>query len=176
MLTTDAFLIPLSPTHRQYEALRAHYVEGKTPTEAAAQFGYTLSAYYAWMHELRHQVSSPEQFAAYFFAQKPRGRKPRQDKERVDELIGELRKKYLSVPDIKALPRIFMFINGPKRLRPGVAGEDKGEVVTEATRLTVERFHSREQCWKMAFFAQSDSNLRGCDVDAPTVLKKPGEK
>jgi transposase len=103
MLTTDAFLIPLSPTHRQYEALRAHYVEGKTPTEAAAQFGYTLSAYYALMHELRHQVSSPEQFAAYFFAQKPRGRKPRQDKDRVDELIGELRKKYLSVPDIKAL-------------------------------------------------------------------------
>lgn len=103
MLTTDAFLIPLSPTHRQYEALRAYYVEGKTPTEAAAQFGYTLSAYYALMHELRHQVSSPEQFAAYFFAQKPRGRKPRQDKDRVDELIGELRKKYLSVPDIKAL-------------------------------------------------------------------------
>ena len=103
MLTSDTFLTPLNPTHRQYEALRAHFVEGKTPAAAAAQFGYTLSTYYSLLHEVRGQIASPEQFAAYFFADKPRGRKPRPEKARVDEIIVQLRKSYLSVPDIKAL-------------------------------------------------------------------------
>lgn len=74
------------------------------------------------------------------------------------------------------LTRIFMFINDPKRLGSGVAAEDQREVITEATRLAVERFHRREQRWQMALFAQRDGDLRGGDVDTPTILEKAGEQ
>ena len=38
---TKFFLEPANSTHRQYEALRAYYVEGLSSAEAAKRFGYT---------------------------------------------------------------------------------------------------------------------------------------
>ena len=35
------FLEPANSTHRQYEALRAFFVDGLPSAEAAARFGYT---------------------------------------------------------------------------------------------------------------------------------------
>ena len=41
MELTRFFLEPSNPTQRQYEALRAYFVEGVTSAEAATRFGYT---------------------------------------------------------------------------------------------------------------------------------------
>lgn len=103
MLCKERFVQPLSPTQRQYEALRAHYVDGKPARVAADQFGYTLGAYYALMHEVRTKTADPHAFSAYFFCQKKAGRKPSPEQDKTEELILTLRKKYLSVPDIKAI-------------------------------------------------------------------------
>ncbi len=41
------FQFPQEIAHKQYEALRAFYLEGKSAGEVAQQFGYTLSAFYS---------------------------------------------------------------------------------------------------------------------------------
>ena len=99
----DYFLTPATTSQRHYEALRAHYVEGLPAAQAAQQFGYTLSAYYSLMHRVRQQCPDAEAFSQYFFRTKKAGRKPHESKNKTDELIIELRKKYLSVPDIKSI-------------------------------------------------------------------------
>ena len=47
MLTDPAsyFLKPRSPRQRQYEALRAYFVEGKSSEEVARAFGYSPGAF-----------------------------------------------------------------------------------------------------------------------------------
>jgi len=40
----ERFTQPTVATHRRYEALRAYYVEGLTPAEIAARFGYTKAS------------------------------------------------------------------------------------------------------------------------------------
>jgi hypothetical protein len=55
------------------------------------------------MHKVGKLAADPEAFAHYFFQQKRTGRKPHANKRKTDELIITLRKKYLSVPDIKAI-------------------------------------------------------------------------
>lgn len=100
---SDFFLSPTSTTHRQYEALRAHYVDGTSAAEAANRFGYTLSSYYSLMHRVRQIGATANEIARYFFRVKTAGRKPKDGKSETNELIVELRKQYLSVPDIKAI-------------------------------------------------------------------------
>lgn len=78
-------------------------MDGHSAAQAARQFGYTLSAYYSLMHRVRQIGSTPEELSRYFFPVKSVGRKPKEGRSETEELIVELRKKYLSVPDIKAL-------------------------------------------------------------------------
>lgn len=66
-LTKEAriFLEPKSPTHRQYEALRAYFVERLSSDEAAQRFGYTPGSFRVLCHEFRtydlRQLESPKQ-------------------------------------------------------------------------------------------------------------------
>ena len=48
------FLVPRNAVHRQYEALRAYFVEGLPSAEAARRFGYTPGSFRVLCHELRH--------------------------------------------------------------------------------------------------------------------------
>ena len=48
------FLEPSSSTHRQYEALRAYFVEGVPSAEAAARFGYTPGSFRVLVHQFRN--------------------------------------------------------------------------------------------------------------------------
>lgn len=87
---------------RQYEALRAFYQQGLSATDAAKQFGYTLSAFYSLTREFKRLlVQNPSQDP--FFATRKPGRKPKDTTGEINALIISLRKKYLSVPDIKAV-------------------------------------------------------------------------
>ena len=47
------FLEPSNSTHRQYEALRAYFVEGLSNKEAARRFGYIEGSFRVLVHEFR---------------------------------------------------------------------------------------------------------------------------
>src|SRR5277367_2927813 len=49
------FLEPVNSTHRQYEALRAFFVEGIPSAEVATRFGYTPGSFRVLVHEFRNQ-------------------------------------------------------------------------------------------------------------------------
>ena len=66
----DHFLQPRNPNHRQYEALRAHCVEGLPLAEAARKFGYSPHSFRNLCRDFR---SRP---ARDFFLPSPPGRKP----------------------------------------------------------------------------------------------------
>lgn len=51
---TRFFLEPRNSTHRQYEALRAYFVEKISSKEAAARFAYSASAFRVLCHDFRN--------------------------------------------------------------------------------------------------------------------------
>jgi hypothetical protein len=94
------FLEPSNSTHRQYEALRAFFVDGVPSAEAAARFGYTPGSFRVLVHEFRNQ---PERD---FFTKAARDGQPPGKQNRLREQVVALRKQNLSVHDIsRALAR-----------------------------------------------------------------------
>lgn len=96
------FSFPQNAIQKQYEALRAFYVGKCSGKEVADRFGYTISSFYSLTRDFKKNLTlnNPEQ---HFFISKPTGRKHKDDDSETDQLIIDLRKKYLSVPDIKAV-------------------------------------------------------------------------
>jgi len=50
------FLEPQSPSHRQYEALRAFFVERQSLAEVAARYGYKPAAFNVMISRFRSQI------------------------------------------------------------------------------------------------------------------------
>jgi len=95
-----AFLKPSNPTHRQYEALRAYFVEGLPSAEAANRFGYTSGSFRVLCHEFRRNPRRE------FFLPPATGPKHAPKVDPVRELVVSLRKQNLSIYDIsRALKR-----------------------------------------------------------------------
>lgn len=88
------FLEPSNPTHRQYEALRAYFVEGLAPAEVAKRFGYTPGTFRVMASQFR---ADPHRS---FFVPTKRGPQcsPKRDQTREDVIA--LRKQNLSIYDI----------------------------------------------------------------------------
>jgi Transposase DDE domain len=87
------FLTPQNATQRQYEALRAYFVERLPGPEIARRFGYTHGS----LHQLIHQFrKNPNRL---FFVEPPR--KGVKASDAVREQIIQLRKQNLSVYDIR---------------------------------------------------------------------------
>jgi Transposase DDE domain len=88
------FLEPTDPTHRQYEALRAYFVEGLPSQEVAKRFGYTPGSFRVLCHQFRQHPHRA------FFLQPHKGphRAPKRDPVR-DPVIA-LRKQNFSIYDI----------------------------------------------------------------------------
>jgi hypothetical protein len=94
------FLEPANSAHRQYEALRAFFVEGVPSAEAAARFGYTPGSFRVLVHQFRNQPRRD------FFAPTAHEGRPPPKQKRLRELVVALRKQNLSVHDIsRALAR-----------------------------------------------------------------------
>jgi hypothetical protein len=83
--------------HRQYEALRAFFVEDLPSAEAAQLFGYSSGSFRVLCHQFRHD---PDKRSA-FFRQPPRGTRPAPARDPVRELVVAMRKRNLSVYDIQ---------------------------------------------------------------------------
>lgn len=88
-------------SQKQYEALRALYLEGKSPKEVAKKFGYTLNSIYSLARDFRKKLESGQAYSNIFVEEKP-GRKAIAQDDEIYLLIVQLRKKYLSVDDIKS--------------------------------------------------------------------------
>jgi len=94
------FLEPSNSTHRQYEALRAFFVDGVPSAEAATRFGYTPGSFRVLVHQFRNQRSRD------FFIPTARESRPPGKQKRLREQVVALRKQNLSVHDIsRALAR-----------------------------------------------------------------------
>jgi hypothetical protein len=91
------FLAPEKPLHRQYEALRAFFVDGNPSREVARRFDYTPGAFRVLCHEFRHD---PEKRKS-FFQDVRHGPQTAPVRDRVRTLAIAMRKKNLSVYDIQ---------------------------------------------------------------------------
>ena len=88
------FLETTHPKHRQYEALRAYFVEGRSSQEAAAAFGYSVGAFRVLCHHFRRDPR-PE-----FFVAPRRGPQTQPKKSAARDAIIALRKQNYSVYEI----------------------------------------------------------------------------
>ena len=88
------FVEPSGSTHRQYEALRAFFVDGLRSAEAATRFGYTPGSFRVLVHQFRKEPG--RKFCAQTV---PEGR-PAGKQQRLRDLVVTLRKQNLSIHDI----------------------------------------------------------------------------
>jgi hypothetical protein len=91
---TKYFLEPANSTHRQYEALRAYYVEGLPSAVAARRFGYTPGSFRVLCHDF---AKNPQRG---FFLTPPKGPQASPKVDKVREEVIALRKQNLSIYDI----------------------------------------------------------------------------
>lgn len=91
------FLAPDAALQRQYEALRAFFVEQLPSADTARRFGYTPGSFRVLCHQFRHDPD----FRERFFAAATPGRPTAPVRDRVRELAVAMRKRNLSVYDIQ---------------------------------------------------------------------------
>ncbi len=85
---------------RQYEALRYYFVEKRPAVKVANRYNYTIHAFYSLIKEFKQKLAQDEE---PFFKTIKRGRRQREDGDKLKTLIIILRKQYLSAADIKAI-------------------------------------------------------------------------
>ena len=91
------FAAPDSPPQRQYEALRAYFVDQLPSTEVAQRFGYSPGSFRVLCHQFRHDADKRN---AFFATPRP-GPHHAPVRDLVRERAVALRKQYLSVYDIQ---------------------------------------------------------------------------
>ena len=95
------FLNPEHPFQKQYEALRAFYVEGKTSKQIAIQFGFSKN-YFDKFRSYFHQTLKQGKLPVFFATPTP-GRNTKSIEENTKQRVVSLRKKNHSIVDIKAI-------------------------------------------------------------------------
>jgi transposase len=93
------FLHPTTARQRQYEALRAHFVDRQPSQDIARQFGYSPGSFRVLCHAFRHR-----QLSDFFAAPQP-GPRRQPKKSFTQQRIVELRKRNYSVYEISTALR-----------------------------------------------------------------------
>ena len=88
------FLEPTNATHRQYEALRAFFVDRLPSAEAAHRFGYTPGSFRVLVHQFRQNPRRD------FFLKPAKGPQSAPKTDPVRDRVIVLRKENLSIYDI----------------------------------------------------------------------------
>lgn len=88
------FAEPATPRQRQYEALRAFFLDGLTSTEVAHQFGYSPGGFRVLCHDFRRGLL-PD-----FFAVTRPGPREQPKKSKAHDQVLALRKRNYSIYDI----------------------------------------------------------------------------
>ncbi len=106
------FRRPASPRQRQYEALRAFYIDEIPSAEVAERFGYTPGSFRVLCHEFRHDPD-PQ----FFLTPRTGPRSSSAKASTVDRIVA-LRKKNHSIYEISEL------LEGEKiAFSPGAVGK-----------------------------------------------------
>jgi predicted DNA-binding protein YlxM (UPF0122 family) len=91
-----------NPYHKQYEAMRAYFVDQLSAAEVADKFDYTINTVYSMARDFRKAlIDNPQNDP--FFKLVILGRKPLALVEETRNEIISLRKSYLSIPEIKSI-------------------------------------------------------------------------
>ena len=93
----QVFLRPANSTQRQYEALRAFFVEKVPSKEAAQRFGYSAGSFRVLVHQFRQNPSRP------FFLPPAKGPQKAPKSDPLREQIVRARKQNLSIYDIQRI-------------------------------------------------------------------------
>jgi hypothetical protein len=88
------FLESTQPKQRQYEALRAYFVDGQSSADAASAFGYSVGAFRVLCHHFRRDPQP------VFFVTSRRGPQTQPKKSAARDAIIDLRKQNYSVYEI----------------------------------------------------------------------------
>lgn len=88
------FLEPRNPRHRQYEALRAFFVDGRPSAEVAREFGYTPGSFQVLCHHFRREANP-----SFFSVSRP-GPREQPKKSAARDMAVALRKANHSVYEI----------------------------------------------------------------------------
>jgi hypothetical protein len=91
------FLLPEKPLHRQYEALRAYFVDKLPSNVVAERFGYAPGSFRVLCHNFRYCLNRQERF----FKDVEHGPQAAPKKDPIRELVISLRKKNRSIYDIQ---------------------------------------------------------------------------
>jgi len=91
------FLEPANPTHRQYEALRAYFVDDLPSVEVARRFGYSPGSFRALAHQFRQNPDRP------FFLPPQKGPQTSPKADRLRDKVVALRKQNHSIYDISRI-------------------------------------------------------------------------
>lgn len=89
------FTEPSSPTHRQYEALRAYFVDNRPSAEVAPEFGYTVNSFRVMCSQFR---ADPDRA---FFVTPARGPHSAPKSDSLRDTVIKLRKQNMSIYDIE---------------------------------------------------------------------------
>lgn len=91
------FSTPQHPLHRQYEALRAFFLDHQPSSAVARRFRYSPASFRVLCHQFRHDPAKREAF----FRQPQRGPRSAPARDQVRDLVVAMRKRNLSVYDIQ---------------------------------------------------------------------------
>ena len=93
----QVFLRPANSTHRQYEALRAFFVEKLPSKQAARRFGYSAGSFRVLVHQFRQNPARP------FFLPPAKGPQKAPKSDPLRQQIIQARKQNLSIYDIQRI-------------------------------------------------------------------------
>ena len=93
----SVFLTPSNSTHRQYEALRAFFVEKLPSKDVALRFGYSPGSFRVLASHFRHDPQRP------FFLPPAKGPQPASPSDPWRQKIIQGRKQNLSIYDLSRL-------------------------------------------------------------------------
>ncbi len=97
------FQNPQNTAQKQYEALRAFFMENKSANEIANIFKYTEKTVYSLVRDFKQFLEKSTTPVNKFFVELHPGPKQKKENKDIDNFIIILRKKYLSVSDIKSI-------------------------------------------------------------------------
>ncbi len=96
------FKSPKNSNHRQFNAMRSFFLEGRDAAKVASEFGYKVSTVYSMARDLKKKLlASPDKDP--YFRDVVLGRKEIDNDGSLNSIITALRKSYMSVPEIKSI-------------------------------------------------------------------------
>jgi transposase len=101
-MSPEEYFKNISGVQKKYESMKAFFQEKMSAEKIASNYGYSVSTVYTLTKTFRKQLKEYPNKDPFFIMPK-KGRPFKKNKNQLDDLIVSLRKKNLSVPDIKSM-------------------------------------------------------------------------